>query len=143
MTLLIDMVIIRLTSLIGSFSLAVKVSLKVLASSWITSSKDFFPTPKSRMLCNANRRIFFHLSPFDQTRPINEDIIRYRFELFSYQKRKFHVHVQEFQGGGGVFVDTAGALGAAHGPQKPWDSCNLANSKHFIQTFEKPCFPIL
>lgn len=71
MTLLMDVVIIRLTSVIGWFSLEANILVSVLASSWMTSSIDFLPTPKSLILCRANRRTFFQCSPFAQTRPID------------------------------------------------------------------------
>ena len=60
-------------------------------------------------------------------------------------KHALQAHRQKFSEGGSF--DTAGGLGAAQGSQKPWvfgaESCNLAISRHFIQTFGKPCFPWL
>ena len=53
--------------------------------------------------------------------------------------------MQKFSEGGSF--DTAGGLGPLKAPRSPWvfaaKSCNLAISRHFIQTFGKPCFPLL
>lgn len=105
MTLLMDVVIIRLTSVIGWFSLEANILVSVLASSWMTSSIDFLPTPKSLILCRANRRTFFQCSPFAQTRPI--DILkRQKYEsdtdksLKKYKVDRHSVVVNIFLWGG-------------------------------------------
>ena len=52
---------------------------------------------------------------------------------------------QKFSEGGSF--DTAGGLALLKAPRSPRvfgaKSCNLAISRHFIQTFGKPCFPLL
>ena len=52
---------------------------------------------------------------------------------------------QKFSEGGSF--DMAGVCGPLKAPRSPRvfgaKSCNLAISRHFIQTFGKPCFPLL
>ena len=51
------------------------------------------------------------------------------------------------EGGGGVSPIRQGVWGQLKSLRSPWvfgaKSSNLAISRHFIQTFGKPCFPLL
>ena len=52
---------------------------------------------------------------------------------------------QKFSEGGSF--ESQGVWGPLKAPRSPWvfgaKSCILAISRHFIQTFGKPCFPLL
>ena len=70
-----------------------------------------------------------------------ESVIQDPLITYLHIKNILQARRQKFSEGGSF--DTAGCLK----PRSPWvfdaKSCNLAISRHFIQTFGKPCFPLL
>ena len=71
------------------------------------------------------------------TDPLGDDHIK-RLTHVKYSRQKFS------EGGSAI---RQGVWGPLKAPRSPWvfgaKSCNLAISRHFIQTFGKPCFPLL